>query len=103
MRGIYIISFLLISLIIHIEATSRSMQQYDNSYKELFSQFKVARELRGLKGKRAPPPSPDPNKASHMLVPPAYRHAPPPPPSSSEVPSSYSWADRGGIRILNLF
>ncbi|WMV23383.1 hypothetical protein MTR67_016768 [Solanum verrucosum] len=88
MRGISIISFLLISLIIH-EATARSIQQYDNSYKELFSQFKVARELRGLKGKRAPPP-PDPNKASHMLVPPAYRHRSPPPPSPSEVPTSYS-------------
>ncbi|KAG5608758.1 hypothetical protein H5410_020039 [Solanum commersonii] len=91
MRGISIISFLLISLIIH-EATARSIQQYDNSYKELFSQFKVSRELRGLKGKKAPPPPPDPNRASHMLVPPAYRHRSPPPPSPSpsEVPTSYS-------------
>ncbi|KAG5608743.1 hypothetical protein H5410_020024 [Solanum commersonii] len=55
------------------KTTATSIQQYDNSYKELFSQFKVARELRGLKGKKAPPPPPDPNKASHMLVPPSYR------------------------------
>uniref|UniRef100_M1CDZ7 Uncharacterized protein n=1 Tax=Solanum tuberosum TaxID=4113 RepID=M1CDZ7_SOLTU len=89
MRAICIISFLLIFLIIH-EAKARSMQQYDNSYKELFSQFKVARELRGLKGKKAPPPPPDPNRASHMLVPPAYRYKSPPPPSPSKVPTSYS-------------
>ncbi|KAG5630843.1 hypothetical protein H5410_002560 [Solanum commersonii] len=40
-----------------------SNQQYDNSYNELFSQFKVARELRGKK--RSPPP-PDPNKILHV-------------------------------------
>uniref|UniRef100_M1CDZ8 Uncharacterized protein n=1 Tax=Solanum tuberosum TaxID=4113 RepID=M1CDZ8_SOLTU len=90
MRAICIISFLLIISLNIYEAKARSMQQYDNSYKELFSQFKVARELRGLKGKKAPPPPPDPNKASRMLVPPAYRHRSPPPPSPSEVPTSYS-------------
>lgn len=45
MKAICIILFLVISLLIH-EAKSRSNQQYDNSYKQFFSQFKVARELR---------------------------------------------------------
>lgn len=93
MRGIFIISFLVISLI--IQATiARSIRQYDNnSYKELFSQFKVARELRGVKGKETPRMSPpDPNKVIHMLVPPAYRYKSPPPsspPPSPKVSKSY--------------
>ncbi|KAM3338761.1 hypothetical protein P3S68_030847 [Capsicum galapagoense] len=81
-----IVSFLLVSLLIHncVVATARSIQQYDNSYNKLFSQFKVARELRGFKGKKttilSPPKA---SKGSRMHLPPMMplpRPSPPPPP-----------------------
>eukprot|EP00474_Spongospora_subterranea_P010920 CRZ11378.1 hypothetical protein [Spongospora subterranea] len=87
MRGASIISFLLISCIIH-EATSRSIQQYDNSYKKLFSQFKIARELRGfglIRGKITMSP-PQSNKESHMHLPPMMPPPRTPPPPSSRLP-----------------
>lgn len=64
------------------EATSRSIQQYGNSYKKLFSQFKInARELRGLKGGKTRITPPHASMVSHM-------HFPFPPPSQSPSPSS---------------
>ncbi|KAG5608740.1 hypothetical protein H5410_020021 [Solanum commersonii] len=85
MRPAYcIISFLIISLIIH-ESTSRSIQQYDNSYKKLFSQFKIARELRGLKGKKTRITPPQASMVSHMHFP-----FTPPPQSPSSAPTSCS-------------
>ncbi|KAG5608749.1 hypothetical protein H5410_020030 [Solanum commersonii] len=73
---------------------SRSMQQYNNSYKELFSQIKIARELRGfglIRGKITMSP-PQSNKESHMhlppMKPPPPTPLPPSPPSPRPPPST---------------
>ncbi|KAG5608741.1 hypothetical protein H5410_020022 [Solanum commersonii] len=82
MKLAYIISFLLIISLNIYEAKARSIQQYDNSYKKLFSQFKVARELRGVKGQKTTMTPPEANKGSGMHLPPTapLPRQPPPPP-----------------------
>ncbi|KAG5608759.1 hypothetical protein H5410_020040 [Solanum commersonii] len=65
---------------------SRSMQQYNNSYKELFSQIKIARELRGfglIRGKITILSPPQSNKESHMRPASPMKPPPPTPPPSS--------------------
>lgn len=94
MRGVSIFSFLLIIFIIHKFVcvklvSSRSMQQYNNSYKELFSQYKIARELRGfglIRGKITMLSPPQSNKESHMHLPPMKPPPPTPPPPSPPSP-----------------